>query len=82
MSKQVRKRMYECEECHERRFVSWMELNRAARPTCLGCGSGRLELVSEEAKTDRARLNRERLTGTGGSLKLAGSAIKPNRKVR
>jgi len=63
--------LYECEECHARRFVSWVELNRAARPKCYGCGSSRLELVSEDAKEDRARLNSERITGTGGSLKLS-----------
>jgi len=39
----------------------------------MACGSARLELVSEEAKDDRARLNRERIAGTGGSLKLSGS---------
>jgi len=30
MSKQVNKRLYECEDCHERRYVPWVELNRAA----------------------------------------------------
>lgn len=70
-SKQTRKRLYECEECHARRFVSWVELNRASRPKCMACGSTRIELVSEEAVNDRARLNQERLAGTGGSLALA-----------
>lgn len=70
MSKGI-KRLYECDDCHERRFVAWVELNRAARPKCFGCGSTRLELVSEEAKDDRARLNRERIVGTGGSLILS-----------
>ena len=71
MAKQINKRLCECDECHERRFVAWVELNRAARPRCYGCGSQRLELVSEEAKDDRARLNRERVVGSGGSLELS-----------
>jgi hypothetical protein len=37
----------------------------------MGCGSVRLELVTEEAKEERANLNQERIAGTGGSLKLA-----------
>ena len=69
--KQVNRRMSECEDCHARRYVAWVELNRASRPKCYGCGSTRLELVSAEAKEDRARLQDERQTGTGGSLKLA-----------
>jgi len=73
MSKQVQKRLYECDDCHERRFVVWVELNRAAKPHCYACGSTRLELVSENARADRARLNRERLTGTGGSLLLSSA---------
>ena len=81
-TKQPTKRLYECDECHTRRFVPWVELNRAARPTCTACGSARLELVSEDATNDRARLNRERLTGSGGSLKLANSVQNPHRQVR
>ena len=81
-TKQPTKRLYECDECHARRFVPWVELNRAARPTCAACGSARLELVSEDAKNDRARLNRERLTGSGGSLELTGSAKNYHRNVR
>jgi len=64
--------LYECDDCHARRFVSWVEQNRAAKPRCMGCGSTRLELVSDDAKEDRARLNAERITGTGGSLILSG----------
>lgn len=80
MGKQIQKRLYECEECHERRFVAWVELNRAARPRCYACGSTQLELVSEEAKDDRARLNRERIVGTGGSLKLSSSCEAKQRR--
>lgn len=69
--RQVQKRLYECDDCHERRFVAWVELNRAAKPRCFRCGSTRLDLVSEEAKSDQARLQMERLAGTGGSLQLA-----------
>jgi len=67
------KRLFECDDCKTRKFVPWVELNRAAKPRCYICGSTRLELVSEEAKDDRARLNRERIAGTGGSLKLASN---------
>jgi len=82
-SKQIRKRLHECEECKSRRFVSWVELNRASKPRCQACGSTRLELVSEEAKEDRARLNVERLKGDHGSLKLSADAQRkePKRKV-
>ena len=72
--RQVSRRLYECDDCHERRMVSWIELNRAAKPKCMGCGSTRLELVSEDAKKDRQRLQEERLTGSGGSLELASTA--------
>lgn len=75
------KSLYECDDCKTRRFVDFLELNRAAKPRCMNCGSTRLELVSEDAKADRARLNVERLTGTGGSLHLASSADKRRRKV-
>ena len=74
--KQVRKRLHECEDCHERRFVAWVELNRAAKPKCYRCGGTRLELVSGEALEDRARLQDERRAGTGGSLKLC-SELEP-----
>ena len=72
--------LYECEDCHERRFVSWVEANRAARPKCYGCGSTRLEIVSKDARDDRARLNRERIIGTGGSLKLSSNCENTARK--
>lgn len=81
MTKQVTKRLYECDDCHTRRFVSWVELNRAAKPKCFACGATRLELVSEKAKVDRARLQCERLTGTGGSLILSPSLDNPRKKV-
>lgn len=66
------KYLFACQECGTKRFVSWVEQNRASRPKCFGCGCTRLELVSEEAKEDRARLQRERIVGTGGSLVLPG----------
>ena len=80
-ARQIGRRLYECDECHSRRMVAWVELNRAARPKCYTCGSPHLELVSGEAKKDRARLQQERVTGTGGSLELAPSLIKRNKKV-
>lgn len=70
-SKQINKRLYECSDCHTRRFISWVELNRAAKPRCFKCGCTILDLVSDDAKDDQARLNTERILGSGGSLKLA-----------
>jgi hypothetical protein len=80
-AQQPGKRLYECEECRERRFVAWVELNRAAKPKCLGCGSTRLELVSDDAKEDRQRLQRERVAGSGGSLELSPHLESKRRKV-
>ena len=74
--KQINRRLYECEDCHAKRLVAWVELNRAAKPKCYGCGGTRLELVSAEAKEDRARLQDERQIGTAGSLRLAKSLEK------
>ena len=68
--KQVSCRLFECDECHSRRYVSWVELNRAAKPRCHSCGSTRLDLVSEEAKEDQARLNRERLSAVGSGRSM------------
>lgn len=56
-------RKYRCEECKTTSFHHWIELNRAARMRCPGCGSARLELVSEEAKKDAAELNDVRAGG-------------------
>lgn len=80
-AKQPKKRLFECEDCKGRRFVSWVELNRAAKPRCMACGSTRLELVNDDAKDDRARLQQHRLAGTGGSLRLASDLDKPHKKV-
>lgn len=80
--RQVNRRMYECQDCHAKRMVPWVELNRAARPKCYGCGSTRLELVSDEAKADQSRLQRERVAGTGGNLILSNTEENtPHRKV-
>ena len=74
--------LYQCDECNEKRFVSSQEANRSAKPKCMKCGCSRLELVSEVARKDMQRLQRERIVGTGGSLHLASSASKRRRKVR
>lgn len=50
------KRLHECSDCHARRFVTFLEHNRAGRPKCYGCGSTRLELVSQEGKEEVANL--------------------------
>lgn len=76
-SRQVVNRLFECEDCHERRFVRFIELNRASKPRCFKCGSTKLELVSDDAKDDRARLNAERLSGTEWAVSL--SCVRRNR---
>ncbi len=68
-------KLYECEECHERRFVAWVEQARAARPKCYGCGSSRLEIVSEAAQQDRARLRQE------GSGRTSAGVIEPEEET-
>lgn len=74
--------LYECDDCKSRRRVKWIEQNRAAKPRCYNCGSTRLELVSPDARADQARLNRERIAGSGGSLMLADHLDNnPHRKV-
>ncbi len=74
-------RLYECDECHERRYVAKIELDRAARPRCDKCGSTRLELVTEAGKNDMLNMQRQRVTGAGGSLILSTQADKPRRRV-
>lgn len=76
------KRLYECEDCHERRFIPWIELNRAAKPRCFRCGSTKLELVSEDAKKDRAELNQVRIIGGSGSVVLAAHLYDRHHTVR
>ena len=56
-------RKYECDECKERSYHHWIAFNRASRPKCPKCGCSRLELVSEEAKEERANLQQLRVTG-------------------
>lgn len=72
--------LFECEDCHTRRMVAWVERTRAAKPRCYSCGSTRLEIVSEEARDDIARLNRERLSGATSSLVLSKSIERADRK--
>jgi len=79
--KQVNRRLYECDDCHAKYFVTWVELNRASKPKCQACGCTRLELVSEEAKRDRSRLQAERVYGTGGSLKLSSYSEDTKHKI-
>lgn len=74
-------RLFECKECNNKQFIHWIERNRRGLPRCLQCGSQRLEIVSDEAKDEQCRLQRERITGTGGSLKLANGENNTRRKV-
>ena len=48
-SKQVSRRIYKCGECGTRRTVSIVELNRSARPKCMGCGFWILRRISPDA---------------------------------
>lgn len=71
-SKGIRKkRLYQCDECKSRRFVSRIELDRAAKPKCNGCGSSRLEIVSDEGRDEEIARSHARVTGDFA----AGSAI-------
>lgn len=79
--RQGRRYLYECEDCRSRRFVNWVEQVRAAKPKCYGCGSTRLELVSDDARKDQARLNQKRIIGTGGSLRLSPKLYDSHHKV-
>ena len=45
---------YKCGECGAESFHHWIELNRAARLRCPGCGSARMELVTQEARKEAA----------------------------
>ncbi len=78
--KQVQRRLYACDDCGERRFIAWVELNRAAKPKCFRCGCTRLELVSEDAKQDRVRLNEQRPSRMGGSLQLSTTSNSRGRR--
>lgn len=50
-------RLYRCEQCGSKRAVHWVELNRASKPQCYKCGCTRLEIVSEEGKKERIKLD-------------------------
>lgn len=53
------KYLYECDDCHTRQFIRRAMFNRAAKPHCKNCGCTRLEMVSEDAREDLARTQRE-----------------------
>ena len=55
------KRLYQCEDCKNRQFVSRIELSRRAKPKCTKCGCSRLEMVSDEAVIEMADINTARL---------------------
>jgi DNA-directed RNA polymerase subunit RPC12/RpoP len=65
------KRLYQCDDCKERRMVHWVELNRAAKPRCNKCGSSRLEIVSDDAYEERLNCNTQRVQGETRSVVLA-----------
>lgn len=47
------KRKYRCGDCGNEQYIHWIELNRASRPRCTGCGSHNLDLITKEAKEER-----------------------------
>lgn len=49
-------RLYECDDCKTRRYISKIELSRAAKPRCLKCGCSRLEMCSPEAQKEMAEV--------------------------
>ena len=57
----AKKRLYRCDDCGTRRFVSSVELSKAAKPRCKSCGCTRLEMCSEEAADERADIASARL---------------------
>lgn len=71
-----KKRLYECDECGERRFVSRIELDRAARPRCNGCGSTRLEIVSDDGREEQSMLGDARVSGT-----IAAGSVVPSKSI-
>jgi DNA-directed RNA polymerase subunit RPC12/RpoP len=71
-------RLYQCDECKEKSYHHWIELNRAARMRCPGCGSARLELVTEAGKQDQALLQQVSVAGHRDMIKPKG---KNNKKI-
>jgi len=57
----AKKRLYKCDECGARRFVSAAELSRRAKPRCSGCGSTRLDIVSDDAADEMRDVTSSRL---------------------
>jgi DNA-directed RNA polymerase subunit RPC12/RpoP len=79
---QSKRRLYECDQCHAKQLVHWVELNRAAKPRCNSCGCSILNPVSAEAVKEIQEKQSRRVEGTGGSLKLAGHLEPPPRKTK
>jgi DNA-directed RNA polymerase subunit RPC12/RpoP len=73
--KQVRRRLYKCDECGNRQYIPWVALNRKSRPRCPQCGSLCLDMVTAEAKEDRARIQEEKAVG----VKWACLSTKPQK---
>jgi DNA-directed RNA polymerase subunit RPC12/RpoP len=57
------RRCYVCDECKAKSYFHWTATLRAARIRCTSCGSARLELKSEAAKEERARVGGARALG-------------------
>ena len=78
------RKLYRCDECGAQRFVAWVESIRASRPRCMACGSTRLNLVSEAAREDSARLQRERIAAVDSdrpSVLLAGNLRSTKKRI-
>lgn len=74
------KRLYQCDDCKDRRFVHWVELNRASRPRCNKCGSTRLEIVSDDAYDEMLNRQSRRIGGDGGSLVVSSDIKRKGRE--
>ena len=51
------KRIYECDECHERHYFHWSEMMRRTKPRCWNCGCTRLIATSREARKEMKERN-------------------------
>ena len=74
-------RKYVCDECRAESWHHWIERNRASRLRCTGCGSARLELVSDEAKDEAADLQAVRVGGGTPSTTREPGFARGRRKV-
>jgi DNA-directed RNA polymerase subunit RPC12/RpoP len=73
------RKKYRCDECKQDSLHHWIELNRAARLRCPGCGSARMALVTAEARAEAAGCQAVRVAG--GTPCTTTPGPRPHRKV-